>query len=93
MIECLGTLELRDQRNVHRPRLGQQLPRLPQIRRALHEAERHQIDAGFDAELEIGDVLLRDRWRAERHPRRVDPFPLADVASLDDGRRDLAAVG
>ena len=36
---------------------AQQLPRLPQIVGALHEAERHEIDADADAELQVFDVL------------------------------------
>ena len=46
-----------------------------------------------EAELQIVDVLRRDRRRRQRHAGRVDPFVLAELAAFDDGRLDLGAVG
>ena len=43
--------------------------------------------------LQIVDVLRRDRRRRQRHARRVDALVLAEHAALDDRRLNLGAVG
>ena len=93
VVQRLRPLEFRDQRDVRGVRVGEQLARLPDVGGALHEAERDHVDAQTEPELQILDVLRRNRRRRQRHTRRVDPFVLADLAAFDDGRLDPSAVG
>ena len=93
VFERLRPFEFRDQRHVRGVRVGDQLARLTDVGGALHEAERDHVDAERQPEVQILDVLRRNRRRRQRDTRRVDPFVLADLAALDDGRLDPGAVG
>ena len=77
MFERLRPFELGHQRHAAAAVLGQQLPRLPDIRRALDEAERDVVDAERQAELQVVDVLGGDR----RTPAAARPGALIPLCS------------
>src|SRR4029077_7745420 len=52
----------------------------------------NHVDAERETEMEVLDVLRGDRGGGQRHPGRVDPFVLADLAAFDDRRLNLIAV-
>ena len=54
----------------------------------LHEAERDQVDAEREPELQIALIFLGD-VRSQRHMRRVDALVLAELAAVDHARVDL----
>ncbi len=80
-------LDLRDDR--HDPLApGHVATRQPHVVCRLHEAERDEIDAEPQAELEIVDVLGRERRRRQRHAWRIDALVLAERRAVHhDGRR------
>ena len=92
MIQRLGPLDLRDQRNVRGAGLGQNLPRLPHVVCAAHEAQRHHVDAELGAELADRRCPSASARRRELHARRVDALVLVQHSAVDHRRHDFLAV-
>ena len=90
MIERLGPLDLRDQRDVRRADFRQYLARLPHVVRAADEAERHHVDSELRAELEIVDVFRRQRIGRKLDAGRVDPLVLVERAAFEHSRHNFA---
>ena len=82
IVESLRTFELRYKQHVRRAGLRQQPPGPNQVGGALHEADGHHVHTRRHAEREIGDVLLGDRRRRQRHARGADALVLSEAAAL-----------
>ena len=54
------------------------------IFRRLHEAQRHEVHAEAEAEVQVVDVFLGQRRRRQRHAGRVDAFVSAERSPVDD---------
>ena len=91
MVERLRPLELGDERHVRRrrPRPSAGAPAAGR-RRVCTKLSATMSTPSDEAELQIVDVLQRDRRRRQRDARRVDALVLAELAAFDDRRLDLA---
>ena len=88
----LRTFQLGDQRHVGSACVAQRRPCLAQVAGAQHEAHRHEIDAGTDAERQVGLVLVGETGRRQRHAGRVDPLVLAEHAAVHHPGADLLGI-
>ena len=70
-VDRLGLLDLRDHVRV-RARLLDQRAQVAHVGRRAHERQRDVVDAELERELEVVDVLPRQRRDRQRHARQVD---------------------
>ncbi len=92
VLESLRPLQLRDQRNVRRPRRRSQPARLHEIGRGLHEAERHHVHAETHAEAQVFSVLRCNGGGRQRHAGDIDSLVLTELTPLQYTRFNLTAA-
>ena len=90
VLDGLGLLQLRDHRDPPADPVHYLVDDLYILGRA-HERQRDQVDAQFQRELQIGDVLLRQRRHREPHPGHGEALVIAHRAALGDGAHHVAA--
>ena len=77
------TLDLGDERRRAAGPLDD-LARTSDIFRRLHEAQRHEVHAEAQAELQVVDVFVGQRRRRQRHAGSVDALVPAERSAVDD---------
>ena len=91
LLERLRPLDLRDERHVG-VRRAHDPPRRVAVVGRLHEAQRHEVDAERQAELQVLFVLRRHRRRRQFDAGRVDALVLPELAAVDDLGHELAVA-
>ena len=90
-VDRLGLLDLGDHLRV-RARLLDQLAQLADVGGRAHERERDVVDPELQRELEVADVLRRQRRDRQRDAGKVHALVRADHAADDDGAARAAIL-
>ena len=89
MLDCGRPLNLRDNRHGSTG-FAHQFLRSNHIVSGLHEAERHEVDAKFETEAQIGRVLVGNAGCGQTHAWSIDSLVLTKQATGHDRRFQFA---
>jgi hypothetical protein len=90
-IDRLGLLDLRDHVRA-RARVLDQVAEIADVRRGANERQRDEVDAELQCELEIVEILARQRGNRHGHARHVDALVGADASAGKHGATCAAGL-